>query len=210
MTINRKTFNRALAASSVLTSLMDGNAVSGKAVASAIASIAGIGAKLDNQIHGTAVACIYLSMSVAEGGPASGAGPAVALMNAMPKGSRAKALGSWFAAFSNIRVKLDPKTKVWTGGVISSDLKSYAVPTPDAAMAKPFWTVEEVAPAPSAFTTDNLAKAVALLIGRAKADNAVLDVKGRAALADLETLSASLGKILATNAAPAPVVMVSL
>lgn len=200
MTLNRKTFDRAASASSVLTSFMEGNTVSAKGVMSAIGTIGTIGGKLDNMIHGTAVACIYLSMSISEGGPATGAAPAVALLNNMPKGSRSKALAAWFTAFSNVRLKYDKAAKAWAGGVVGSTAKSYAVPTPDAAMAKPFWTVEEAETLPTAFTTDTLAKRVAALIAAAKAENATLDLKGKAALADLETLSETLGKVMATVA----------
>lgn len=187
MTMNRKIYDRGASASAVLTSLMSGNAVDAKAVTSATKSIALAGAKLDNQIHGTAVACIYLAMSVAEGGPATGAAPAVALMNAMPKGSRAKALAAWFAAFSNVRLKLE--NGVWAGGVLAATLKSYAVPRPDEAMAKPFWSVDEAEGDPAAY---NFGKAVAALLAKATKN--------------LETMSpADKTALLALTKAAAPV-----
>lgn len=185
-------FARADNSAAVLTSLMVGDKVDGTAVASATKSIAGAGAKLDNQIHGTAVACIMLSMSIAEGGPASGAGPATGLLNAMPKGSRAKALAAWFAAYSNLRLRYDKKAKAWTGGVLDAKAKSYAKPDPDAAMAKPFWSVEEADVVPQAFLTGNLTLAVANLIKKATADNAKLDAKGKAALSQLEAAAKTL------------------
>lgn len=180
--INRPVFDRAASASSVLTSLMDGNAVSGRAVASATKSIGTIGGKLDNMIHGTAVACIYLSMSVAEGGPASGAKPAADLLNAMPKGSRAKALAAWFEAFSNIRPKFDKQAKAWTANVLPATAKTYALPRPTEAMDKPFWTVEERDTDPKAF---DFGGALMRLIKKAQDNLAALTDAERAALADL-------------------------
>ncbi len=190
--MNLKQYNAATSAQAILTALTDGNAVSGKSVSEATKRIASTGAKLDNQIHGTAVACIYLSMSIAEGGPASGASPALGLINAMPKGSRVKALIAWFAAFSNVRIVYDKKAKKYTAGVLPSTAKTYAVPTPDAAMAKPFWTVEESDASPADYMTANFALAVKNLLAKATADNAKLDAKGKAALADLKAAAAKL------------------
>lgn len=192
MTINRKTFNRALAGSAVLSAMMTGDTVSAKAVDAAIKSIATAGAKLDNQIHGTAVACLMLSLSVAEGGPASGAGPAVRLLNALPKGTRAEKLAKWFATFSNVRVRWDKEAKAFVGGVITDKSKMYAAPRPDAAMETPFYDLGRDPRETVDFTTDKLAKAVAHLLAKAKAENAKLDSKGKAALADLE---AALDKV---------------
>lgn len=192
MTINRKSFNRAAEGTSILTSLMDGNAVDASAVNAAIKSIATTGRKLDTQIHGTAVACVYLSMSIAEGGPASGAGPAVALLNALPKGTRAEKLAKWFATFSNIRVRWDKKAKAFTGGVLAADAKGYAMPRPNEAMNLPFYDMGKDERETVDFTTDNFAKAVAALLGKATADNAKLDAKGKAALADLQKVANKL------------------
>lgn len=190
MTTDTPSFNRAANASAVLTSLMVGDKVDGTAVASATATISGAGQKLDNQIHGTAVACIMLSMSIQEGGPASGAGPAVNLLNAMPRGSRAKALSAWFTAFSNIRCKLNAKSKQWEGGVLPATAKTYAVPDPKAAMDRPFWTAEEKDVTPSVFTTDKFKARVKALLAAAKADNAELDDEGKALLAGIEAATA--------------------
>lgn len=194
MTINRKSFNRAANGSAILTSLMDGNAVDASAVNAAIKSIGTAGRKLDTQIHGTAVACIYLSMSVAEGGPATGAKPAIDLLNALPKGTRAEKLAKWFATYSNVRVRWDKKAKAFTGGVLGADAKGYAVPRPNEAMDKPFFDLGKDERESVDFTTDMMAKRVAALLTAAKADNAKLDAKGKAALADLEKLAAKLEK----------------
>lgn len=192
MTDNRtKTLIRSLSAPAILTALGDGNIVSPKFVDWAITRIGTAGKKLDNLIHGTAVACIYLSMPHKEGGH-NCANRALKLIKAMPKGSRSKTLIAWFHAYSNIRIVTDAKTKELTAGVLPPTSKQYKAADPIAAMDKPFWSVDEVAPTPADFTTDAFAKRVAALIKAAKADNAKLDAKGIAALADLEGLAATL------------------
>lgn len=190
--MNRKIFNRAMPASSFLTHLMDGNAVDAGKVSTATSFIGTDATKLQDKIHGVAVACIYLSMSVAEGGPATGAAPALRLLNVLPKGQRAKDLAAWFAKFSNIRVRFDPKAKAWTGGVIDAKTKLYAVPRPNEAMDCPFWELAKDDRIGADFTTDKLASRVKAIITAAKADTAKLDAKGKAALADLESLAAKL------------------
>jgi hypothetical protein len=149
-----------------------------------------MGRKSDAIIHATAVACIYLSMPHVDGGHNCHI-RAMNLVNNMPKGSRVKALVAWFAAYSNVRLIFDKKVGKYRGGVLKPDLKGYDVATPQAALAKPFWMVEEANVSPKAFTDDTLAIAVANLIARAKMDNAVLSVKGLAALKDLQTISAA-------------------
>lgn len=192
MTENRiKTLDRAISAPAILTALNEGNAVSPKFVDGAITRIGTAGKKLDNLIHGTAVACIYLSMPHKDGGH-NCAARALKLLQAMPKGSRAKTLIAWFHAYSNIRIVMDAKTKQLKAGVLKPENKQYKAADPIAAMEKPFWIVEEVAANPADFTTDSLAKRVALLIKAAKDKNAKLDAAGIAALADLEGLAVKL------------------
>lgn len=192
MTDNRtKTLDRAISAPAILTALNDGNAVSAKFVDGAITRIGTAGKKLDNLIHGTAVACIYLSMPHKDGGH-NCAARALKLLQSMPKGSRAKALVAWFHAYSNIRFVKDSKTGALKAGVLKPDNKQYKPADPITAMDKPFWSVEEKDVDPSEFTTDNIAKAIAALIKKAKADNAKLDAVGIAALADLEGLATKI------------------
>jgi hypothetical protein len=192
MTDNRtKTLDRALSAPAILTALNEGNNVSPKFVDGAITRIGTMGKKLDNLIHGTAVACIYLSMPHKEGGH-NCAARALKLVKAMPKGSRAKALVAWFHAYSNIRIVKDTKSGELKAGVLKPENKQYKAADPVAALANPFWSVEEKDVDPAAFTTDSLVKRVAALIKAAKADNAKLDAAGIAALADLEGLATKL------------------
>lgn len=192
MTDNRtKTLDRAISAPAILTALHEGNAVSPKFVDGAITRIGTMGKKMDNLLHSTAVACIYLSMPHTDGGH-NCAARALKLLQAMPKGSRAKALIAWFHAYSNIRIVKDSKTGGLKAGVLKPENKQYKIADPIAAMAKPFWTVEEKDVDPADFTTDSLAKRVAALIKAAKSDNARLDAAGIAALADLEGLAVKL------------------
>jgi hypothetical protein len=146
-----------------------------------IASIKGRGAALDIDIHATAVAAIYTSMDHKD------ANTACLLLNAMPKGSRAKTLALWFMHYSNIVVTA--KDGVFSAKMMKEDHADYkASPDVVAALAKPFWSVEEKVDA-AAFDTQAFAKAVAALIKRAGNDNANLDSAGKAALADLRVLA---------------------
>lgn len=156
-------FARAACASSVLSSFYSGDKLDLKAVASATGAIGRAGAKLDTQIHATAVACIVASLPHEEGGYLN-AEPARQLLNAMPKGSRAKALAAWFEAFSNVRLRREEKG--WTVKMVGPANKMYVKADPDAAMAKPFWSVEEQGTDPKAFT---LGAALASLLRKAEA-----------------------------------------
>lgn len=181
-------------AQAVLSSMMSGNLYDPNKVDTNVTYIGTAGRKLDGTIHGTAVACLYLSMPHADGGH-NCAIRAVRLANAMPKGSRVKALVAWLSAYSNIRLRYDTKSGRYVGGVLKPTDKTYRAVTKTMladAMAKPFWSVEEKVTLPSEFTDSSLAKAVANLIAKAQADNASLSILGKAALADLEAVAKTL------------------
>lgn len=172
----------------------------GASIADQIKWIAATGKKLDAVIHATAVGCILMSMPLDENGFLN-ADPAIKLMNAMPKGSRAKALAAWFEAFSNIRVKLDPKSGEWVGGLLKPTDKLYAVAKPEDAFAKPFWSVEEKNTDPKAFL---LGEQLARLIKMASDPKNLADMTDdeKAFLNDLSKLAATAPK---RSAVPAPV-----
>ncbi len=193
MTDKSKTFDRANIFSA-FASMQEGNGFSTSAVDKNIGWIASTGKKMDCMIHATAVVCIYLSMPHKDGGH-NCANRALKLVNAMPKGSRVKALVAWFHAYSNIRLRWDKKAGAYTAGVLKPSAKDYKPADPQTAMSKPFWSVEEKDVDPSEFTTDTLAKRVAALLKAASAANAKLDAKGKAALADLQAAALKMGKV---------------
>lgn len=188
MTVNKLDRTDAVA---VLASLMVGNTYDGGLVDKAVSYVAATGKKLDGTIHAAAVACIYLSMPHADGGH-NAHERAVRLVNAMPKGSRVKALVAWFTEFSNLRINFDKKLGQYTGGVLPPTAKTYAAARPVEAMAMPFWTPAEAPPAADAFNSAMFANAVASLIKRATVANAALDAVGIAALADLRQVALKL------------------
>lgn len=190
--MNRSIFNRTLPASSMLTHLMDGNAVDASKVSQATKFLATDLKNLRAKSQGIAVACIYLSMSVAEGGPATGVKPALDLLTALGKSRDVKALAAWFNHFSNIRVRFDKDKKAWTGGVLDAKAKTYATPRPNEAMEVNFWEFGKDPREEVDYTTDKLAAQVKALITRATAANAKLNGKGKAALADLQKAAAKL------------------
>lgn len=178
-------------ARAVLTALNEGNSIDAKRVDASIRYVTQTGAKLLPTIHATAVACIHLSMPHIDGGH-NCAIRATNLVNAMPKGTRVKALVAWFAAFSNIRLVWDKKLNTYKGGVLKPEAKAYVQADPGGAMLKPFWTPEEKDVDPAVFTDSKFATAIANLIARAKGSNATLDAKGLAVLADLEAVALKL------------------
>jgi hypothetical protein len=180
-------------AGAVLTSLHEGNAVCSRKVDAEIKWIGGTGKKMDGSIHATAVACIYLSMPHLDGGH-NCAIRAERLVNAMPKGSRVKALVAWFTRFSNIRL-IRQEDGSYKGAVLKPTAKDYKDADPQTALTKPFYSVEEKDVDPAAFDDQAFAKAVAALIKRAKSDNAALGAEGLAALADLEVLKVKLPEL---------------
>lgn len=176
----------------------------GASIAEQIKWIGTTGKKMDAVIHATAVGCILMSMPLDENGFLN-ADPAIKLMNAMPKGSRAKALAAWFEAFSNIRVKLDGKTATWTGGLLKPTDKLYKAADPTTAFAKPFWSVDEKATDPKAFL---LGEQLARLIKMASDPKNMADMTDdeKAFLVDLTKLAAAAPKRGAGTDAPvAPV-----
>lgn len=189
--MSKKTLDRS-SAGAVLNSLNEGNLVSGKKVDASIKWIASTGSKMDATIHATAVACIYLSMPHKEGGH-NCAMRALALVNAMPKGSRVKALVAWFHAYSNIRFRWEKKAGAYSAGVLKPEAKEYRDARPADALAKPFWSVEEKAVDPAEFTHDKFAAAVAALIKKATAAVDKLSPADKAALDDLRAVGTKLG-----------------
>ena len=143
------------------------------------------GAKMDATIHAVAVACIYASMPVGEGGYLNG-DVAVRLMNNMPKGSRAVTLKDWFEAFSNIRLRQE-KTGKWSVKLVPPTHADYKEADPVSAFQKPFWSVDENTAGPKAFDLHALLAAV---LKKANGKNVNLSeaelvaVKGITAIAD--------------------------
>lgn len=175
----------------------------GASIAEQIKWIGSTGKKLDAVIHATAVGCIYMSMPLDENGFLN-ADPAIKLMNAMPKGSRAKALAAWFEAFSNIRVKMDPKSASWVGGLLKPTDKLYVEAKPVDAFAKPFWSVEEKNTDPKAFLLgEQLARLIKMASKPENLEGMTDDEK--AFLNDLGKLAATAPKRNSDTAKPAPV-----
>lgn len=168
----------------------------GASLAEQIKWIAATGKKMDAVIHATAVGCIYMSMPLDENGFLN-ADPAINLMRAMPKGSRAKALAAWFEAFSNIRVKLN-KDGQWVGGLLRPTDKLYADANPVDAFAKPFYSVEEKATDPKAFI---LGEQLARLIKLASKPESLADMT-----ADERTFLDELAKLGAKAPKRTPVI----
>jgi len=182
-------------ASAILNSFRKSNDM-GAAISEQIKWIKATGKKLDAVIHATAVGAIYMSMPLDEHGYLN-ATPAINLMNAMPKGSRAKALAAWFEAFSNIRVKVG-KDGVWEGGLLKPEQKGYEQAKPEDAFAKPFWSVEEAKVDPKAFI---LGEQLARLIKMASKPENMQDMseEERTFLAELQAVAVKAPK---TKAVP--------
>lgn len=188
--MTNKVFNRATDARTVLNSFYAGSSIDGKALATGIKAIAATGKKLDVQMHATAVACLVSSMPMADGGHLN-ATPAAQLLNAMPKGSRAKALAAWFEAFSNIVLKKD-KEGAWVAKLTPPTQKNYKALTDkdvQAALDKPFWSVDEKDTDPKAFL---LGPAIAKLLKMAEQHLAEMSDADKAALADLRGIQTKL------------------
>jgi len=177
-------------ASAILNSFRKSNDM-GAAISEQIKWIKATGKKLDAVIHATAVGAIYMSMPLDEHGYLN-ATPAINLMNAMPKGSRAKALAAWFEAFSNIRVKVG-KDGVWEGGLLKPEQKGYEQAKPEDAFAKPFWSVEEAKVDPKAFI---LGEQLARLIKMASKPENMQDMseEERTFLAELQAVAVKAPK----------------
>jgi len=141
------------------------------AVANRISSIRTRGAKLDADIHAVAVACLHFAMPKGMGDVGdSNAEPARQLLSAMPKGSRAKTLGDWFEAYSNVRLKMGKDGK-WSVGIAKADKAHPADKLEELAKAgeaKPFWSVEEKTAGAQAFDLN-----AALIKLFAQADKAI-------------------------------------
>ena len=177
-------------ASAILNSFRKSNDM-GAAISEQIKWIKATGKKLDAVIHATAVGAIYMSLPLDEHGYLN-ATPAINLMNAMPKGSRAKALAAWFEAFSNIRVKVG-KDGVWEGGLLKPEQKGYEQAKPEDAFAKPFWSVEEAKVDPKAFI---LGEQLARLIKMASKPENMQDMseEERTFLAELQAVAVKAPK----------------
>jgi hypothetical protein len=103
-------------------------------VAKHIMSIAARGAKLDNDIHSGAMACLYHADKHGD----------ITLMNrllmAMPKSTRRNALAQWAVAFGKFKPNED-KSTLETAPLAFDKAKSTDIP---AAQAKPFWDFRNV------------------------------------------------------------------
>lgn len=109
---------------------------------------------MDADIHAAAVASIYLSMPKAEGGDCNGE-PARQLMNAIPRGIRAKTLTDWFEANSNIRLSFDKKAGEYKVKMVAPSDPEYRKATPDRAFDRPFWTAKEKTDGAKVFLVQN-------------------------------------------------------
>lgn len=153
-------------------SLRDGNKFSTDKVADLTISIGSRGRALDADIHAAAYACLHFAMPTAIDGAngASNAEPARFLVASMPRGARQKCLVDWFEAHSNIRLKMDKKTKAWKCGLAKKDAATYIQPDDLMAMAAkawgmPFFSPEEVTKGAKAF---DLGASIAILIAKAE------------------------------------------
>jgi len=157
-----------------------------KLIGASIRSIASTGRKMDARIHATAVALAHRSADHRD------CSLVPALIDAMPKSARRKALIAWFHAFTNVAIRTDDKGKV-TANMHGPKSKMFKVSLDLAkAEGKPFWQAEEAAVDPRAFDDKSFAKAIAGLIARAKGENAKLSPAAMAKLADLEGIAKAL------------------
>lgn len=164
-------------ASAKLETLIEGNGYSAGKVGALSKSLAKRGKAYDADIHAAAVAAIYISMPLADGGTLNGE-PARQLIASIGKSSRAMTLKDWFAAFSNIRLTL--KDGAWTVKMLGPDKEGYKPAQPVKAFDKPFWSVEEQTRGAQAF---DFAGAMARLLARAANDEKLSeDDKSKAAL----------------------------
>lgn len=151
--------------------------------------VAGNKAKMDAAMHIAAYGAILLSLPADNGGNLN-ATPAAQLLNALPRGSRAKTLAAWFAAFSNIAPTYDKAAGMWTAKMIGPKSSHYKPEVDsEAAFRKPFWAVEEKAPKPREFLLSaGLCRLIEAAEREAKAH--ALDADSASILADLRVLRA--------------------
>lgn len=169
-----------------LATMLDGNDYSADKINASSKSIQGRGAKLDVDIHATAIAAIHRSVDHKD------ATCAERLVNSMPKGSRVKTLVQWFAHHTNIVLTFDAKAQAYRGKMLKMDAPEFKpVVAILAAQAAPFWTAAEKVEQ-GAFDDLKFANAVAMLIKRATHANAALSETAMGALADLKVINAKL------------------
>jgi len=166
----------------------DTNGYDAGKLSASIKLIATNGAKLDARIHATACALLERAAEHFD------CSMVPALLNAMPKSSRRKALIAWFGAYSNVHIR-EEKGGKFTVTIVKTTSKLYKAPRPSEAFANPFWSVEEKDQDPAAFDRTRFAAAIASLIKRAESDNAQLDAESRAALADLKLVGVKLAPV---------------
>ncbi|WP_448500715.1 hypothetical protein [Sphingomonas sp.] len=169
----------------------DSNSYCAKKIGRSITDIAKAGKKLDARLHATAFAVMDRA---AAHNDCSLAAPLVA---AMPRGARRNDMIAWFAAFSNVRIKLDKDSGTFKAGLVSSKAKDFrdAGALADGlrdAWAKPFYSVEEAERASNPFDDKRFAAAVARLIKQAEEATSGLSADTQAALADLKAINAKL------------------
>lgn len=144
----------------------------------AVAWIKDTGSKMDTVIHAAAVYALMQCREHDNGGHRN-TDPIKRLMTAMPKSVRGKTLCDWFNAFGGgMVVSFDKKKQAWKVFLPTSD-KREAVDV-DAAMAKPFYSVEEKTAGPAAF---NLAKAIDNLLKNASKDGVTLSLADQSVIA---------------------------
>jgi hypothetical protein len=174
-----KTFDFAKAQAR-LDTLKAGNGYDAGAISKLCASIKQRGNLLDIDIHAAAVAGLG---RVADDNDTSGV---AALLNAMPRGSRAKTLAEWALHFGNLVALFDKKNGMWTCKLLPKEQRKEI--SLDKAFARPFWDVEEKV-TPGVFSLSLL---VAQLIKKAEREVDTMSEQDKAALADLKVISATL------------------
>lgn len=150
-----------------------------------IAWIKTTGTKMDAVMHSTAVACLAASQLHENGGhhcPLRFA----KMLNAMPRGSRAKTLADWAEHFSNLRAKYDKKAGEWKVGILTSASKGYKEQIDlIAAFAKPFYEVEEKTDGAKAFDVGALMAQLVRAIEKADKGEVSMSEDDRAAAGKL-------------------------
>lgn len=159
------------------------------------------GKKMDAVMHSTAVACLAASQTHENGGhhcPIR----AAKMLNAMPRGSRAKTLADWFEHFSNLRPKFDKKANEWRVGMLASTSKGYKEQIDlIAAFAKPFYAVEEKTDGAKAFDVGALMAQLIRACERADKGEVIMSAEDRAAASKLVAFANENGIRTAKQAA---------
>jgi len=143
------------------------------------------GTKMDAVMHSTAVACLAASQTHENGGHHC---PLrfERMLNAMPRGSRAKTLADWAEHFSNLRAKYDKKAGVWKVGILTPASKQHKEQIDlIAAFAKPFYEVEEKTDGAKAFDVGALMAQLVRACEKADKGEVTMSADDRAAATKL-------------------------